>query len=99
VDETICFVSSRKLSARQVMKLLRSHWCIENNLHWIKDFVFLEDRQTLRSGNAPQIMSFLRSMAISLCNLIKFQSITTAIQNFDKNTSLHYQFLTMAAIV
>lgn len=99
VCETICFVSSRYLSAEQVMRLLRNHWCIENNLHWVKDFVFLEDRQTLRCGNAPQIMSFLRSMVITLCNLVQFQSISDALHNFQKNKTIHYQFLQFAAVV
>jgi len=99
VNETVCFASSKPLAAKQIMMLLRNHWCIENNLHWVKDFVFLEDRQTLRSGNAPQIMSFLRSMCISLCNLAGFQSISDAIHNFQKNKTIHYQFLKMAAIV
>ena len=99
IDETICFVSSRKLSAKETTTLLRSHWCIENNLHWVKDFVFLEDRQTLRSGNAPQIMSFLRSICISIFNLLKFQSISDAVHNFEKSKTIHYQFLRMAAVV
>jgi predicted transposase YbfD/YdcC len=99
VDETVCFVSSRKLGAEAILTLLRNHWCIENNLHWVKDFVFLEDRQTLRSGSAPQIMSFLRSMCISICNLVKFQSISDALHNFQKSKTIHYQFLRMAAIV
>lgn len=99
IDETVCFVSSRMLSARQVRILLRNHWCIENNLHWVKDFVFLEDRQTLRSGNAPQIMSFLRSMCISICALVQFHSLSDALHNFQKTKSLHYQFLKMAAVV
>lgn len=99
VDETICFVSSRVLSAKEAAGLLRNHWCIENNLHWVKDFVFLEDRQTLRCGNAPQIMSFLRSMCISIFNLARFRSISDAIHNLQKTKSIHYQFLRMAAIV
>ncbi len=99
IDETSCFVSSRKLSAIQTTTLLRQHWCIENNLHWVKDFVFLEDRQTIRSGNAPQIMSFLRSMCISIFNLLKFQSVSDAIHNFEKNKTIHYQFLRMAAVI
>lgn len=99
IDETVCFVSSRVLIASEIVSLLRNHWCIENNLHWVKDFVFLEDRQTLRTGNAPQIMSFLRSMCISICNLAKFRSISDAIHNFQKSKSVHYQFLRMAAIV
>jgi predicted transposase YbfD/YdcC len=99
IDETVCFVSSRKLSAKQTSILLRSHWCIENNLHWVKDFVFLEDRQTLRTGNAPQVMSFLRSMCISIFNLLKFQSVSDALHNFEKSKTIHYQFLRMAAVV
>jgi predicted transposase YbfD/YdcC len=99
IDETMCFVSSRKLSAKETTNLLRKHWCIENNLHWVKDFVFLEDRQTLRSGNAPQIMSFLRSMCISIFNLLKFQSVSDALHNFEKSKTIHYQFLRMAAVV
>jgi predicted transposase YbfD/YdcC len=99
VSETVCFVSSRMLSAKEAMVLLRNHWCIENNLHWVKDFVFFEDRQTLRSGNAPQVMSFLRSMCISIFNLLTFRSISDAIHNFEKSKRIHYQFLKMAAIV
>lgn len=99
IDEIVCFVSSRKLTASEAASLLQRHWCIENNLHWVKDFVFLEDRQTLRSGNAPQIMSFFRSMCISIFNLVQFQSISDALHNFQKSKTIHYQFLKMAAIV
>jgi predicted transposase YbfD/YdcC len=99
VDETIGIVSSRKLTAKQMAELLRGHWCIENNLHWVKDFVFMEDRQTLRSGNAPQVMSFMRSMVISLYNLMQLQSIADACHNFQKSKTLHYQFLKSAAII
>jgi len=99
VDETVCFVSSRSVSALEISTLLRNHWCIENNLHWVKDFIFLEDRQTLRLGNAPQNMSFLRSMCISIFNIVKFASISDALHNFAKSKELHYQFLKKAAIV
>lgn len=99
INETICFVSSRKLGAQEILRLLRQHWCIENNLHWVKDVVFLEDRQTLRRGNAPQNMSFLRSMCISICNLVRFKSISQALDTFSKNQKIHYQFLRIAAIM
>ncbi len=99
VNETIGFISSRILSARQAAKHLRGHWCIENNLHWVKDVVFLEDKQTVRLGNAPQIMSFIRSMCISIFNICKFKSVSDAIHNFEKSTALHSRFLQMAAIV
>jgi predicted transposase YbfD/YdcC len=99
INETVCFISSRILTAKQVVVHLRGHWCIENNLHWTKDVIFLEDKQTVRLGNAPQIMSFLRSMCISIFNVCKFKSISDAIHNFEKSPTLHSQFLRMAAII
>lgn len=99
VDETIGFISSRTLTAEQVARILREHWCIENNLHWVKDVVFGEDKHTLRKGNAPQVMSFLRSMCISICNLLKLRSISTTIHNLEKSPALHQRFLKMAAVV
>jgi predicted transposase YbfD/YdcC len=99
IDETIGFISSRTLSAKEVASHLRNHWCIENNLQWTKDVVFLEDRHTLRRGNAPQVMSWLRSMVISLCNALKLKSISDTIHNLEKSPKLLEQFLRMAAVM
>jgi predicted transposase YbfD/YdcC len=99
VDETIGIICSRIMLAEEVAGHLRKHWCIENNLHWVKDEVFGEDNHTLRRGNAPQIMSFLRSMAISLCNALKLKSISDTIHNLEKSPVLLGQFLKMAAII
>jgi predicted transposase YbfD/YdcC len=99
VDETIGVLSSRRLSAEEVATYLRKHWCIENNLHWVKDAVLLEDKHTLRQGNAPQVMSWLRSMCINLCNALKLRSISDTIHNLEKSPELLRQFLVMAGVV
>jgi predicted transposase YbfD/YdcC len=99
VDETIGIICSRILSAEEIAAHLRRHWCIENNLHWVKDEVLSEDKHTLRRGNAPQIMSFLRSMAISLCNALKLKSVSDTIHNLEKSPVLLGQFLKMAAVI
>lgn len=99
IDECIGIISSRTLSAKEVAVHLRNHWCIENNLHWTKDVVFSEDRHTLRRGNAPQVMSWLRSMVISLCNVLKLKSISDTIHNLEKSPKLLEQFLRMAAVM
>lgn len=99
VDETVGFISSRTLTAKEIAAHLHHHWCIENNLHWEKDEVFKEDKHTLRNGNAPQVMSFLRSMAISLCNSLRVRSISDVLHNLEKSPKLHYQFLHMAAVI
>jgi predicted transposase YbfD/YdcC len=99
IDETIGFISSRLLSAEEVTNHLHKHWCIENNLHWTKDEVLGEDKHTLRRGNAPQVMSWLRSLAISLCNALRLKSVSDTIHNLQKSTELLGQFLRMAAVI
>jgi predicted transposase YbfD/YdcC len=99
VDETIGFISSRALTAEQVATALRAHWCVENNLHWVKDVVFQEDVHTLRKGNAPQVMSFLRGMVISVGNLVGVRSLSETIHNLEKSVPLLGRFVTMAALV
>lgn len=99
IDETVYCISSRVLTAVEVAAHARSHWTIENNLHWEKDWLFLEDRQTLRIGNAPQVMSFLRSFCLSLFALWQFSSPASAVSNFEKNHTLYHTFLRIAGVV
>jgi len=99
IDETVYCISSRVLSAVEVAEHARGHWTIENNLHWEKDWLFLEDRQTLRTGNAPQVMSFLRSFCLSLFALWQFASPASVASNFAKNIILHHTFLRIADVV
>lgn len=60
------FLLSRKLSAAQLLKTVRSHWSIENNLHWILDVVFAEDRNRSRLDHAPENLAVLRKLAINM---------------------------------
>ncbi len=100
VDETVYFIASTpKLTAQKALKFIRNHWKIENNLHWQKDYTYLEDRQTVRLATAPQVMTFLRSMAINLLTLMKFASVTDTVRRFQMNKEIHHDFLRMAAIV
>lgn len=60
------FLLSRTLSATQLLKTVRGHWGIENNLHWILDVVFGEDRCRSRLDHAPQNLAVLRKLAINM---------------------------------
>ena len=48
---------------------LRSHWSIENTVHWVRDVTFDEDRSTVRTGTAPQVLASLRNTALNLHRL------------------------------
>lgn len=59
------YISSRAdTSATQFNRWIRSHWSIENQLHWHLDVTFGEDASRARRGNAPQNLSVLRKMAL-----------------------------------
>ncbi len=51
-------------TAAQLNKMIRSHWSIENQLHWHLDVTFDEDSSRARMGNAPLNLSTMRKMAL-----------------------------------
>ena len=57
---------------------VRSHWEIENRLHWVRDVTYQEDKSLVRTGNAPRVMASLRSLAISLLRLDGHANIAAA---------------------
>jgi predicted transposase YbfD/YdcC len=60
------FLLSRKLSPAQLLKTVRAHWAIENNLHWILDVVFAEDKNRSRMDHAPENLAVLRKLALNM---------------------------------
>lgn len=65
------YISSRDLSADQLAAAVRSHWGIENRLHWVLDLIFGEDDKTVCKDNAPQNLSLLRKIVLNLIRLDK----------------------------
>lgn len=64
--ETRFFLSSLNVDAETFTGLIRSHWEIENNLHWCLDVVFGEDASRIRTQNAAHNLSILRRLALNL---------------------------------
>jgi len=59
---------SKRMPARRVLEIVRTHWGVENNLHWPLDVVFYEDDARSRKNHAPQNLSFIRRMAFDILN-------------------------------
>jgi len=64
--QTSYFITSLTNDARLILVAKRSHWGIENGLHWILDVAFREDDSRVRQGNADQNLAVLRHMALNL---------------------------------
>ena len=45
---------------------IRSHWGIENSLHWILDVTFREDQSRIRNGHGPENLGLLRRLSLNL---------------------------------
>lgn len=64
--KTRYFISSVQMNAKSFLKAKRSHWGIENRLHWVLDIAFREDMSRVRKDHAPQNFAVLRHMAINM---------------------------------
>lgn len=59
-------LSSRPLAAEAYLAAARSHWSIENGLHWVLDMTFDEDRARSRKDHAPENLATLRKLALNM---------------------------------
>lgn len=60
------YISSRKLSAKRFLEVIRGHWGIENSLHWVLDVAFDEDQSRVRKGHGPENFALVRRLALSM---------------------------------
>ncbi len=65
-SERRSYISSRVLSASAFADAVRSHWAIENNLHWTLNVTFNEDQSRLRAGHGARNMAVIRHFALNL---------------------------------
>lgn len=60
------YLSSLSSNAEKIAGAIRSHWGIENSLHWTLDVTFSEDKSRIRKQNSPENFALLRRLAINL---------------------------------
>ena len=60
------YLSSLAGDAQRILEATRSHWQIENGLHWVLDIAFREDESRIRKEHGAQNFAILRHIAINL---------------------------------
>jgi predicted transposase YbfD/YdcC len=60
------YVLSKPLTAARLAEVVRTHWQIENCLHWVLDVVMDEDQSRSRKDHAPENLARLRRFALNL---------------------------------
>ena len=68
------YISDLKLSGQEFAKVVRGHWSIENNLHWILDVHFREDWSLCKEENALKNLATIRKICYNLTKLDPFNS-------------------------
>jgi predicted transposase YbfD/YdcC len=87
-QESICGITSLskdKADAVQLLLLLRRHWEIENNLHYVRDVTFNEDRCRVRNRNKAQVLAAFRNLAITLLHQQGYENIAEGIEILAEN--------------
>jgi len=67
-QETRYYISNLEINAQEANHIVRSHWAIENKLHWSLDVVFGEDKSRKRTGNTPENMNLIMKIVLTLIN-------------------------------
>lgn len=75
--ETRFYISSMKATAKEFNKWIRSHWAIENKLHWVLDVTFKEDLSRKRKGHATENFNVVLYTALAILTKDKATSTSS----------------------
>ncbi|MDO8674283.1 MAG: ISAs1 family transposase [Dehalococcoidia bacterium] len=81
---------------KQILKLNRGHWGIENRLHYVRDVTFGEDASQVRTAAAPQVMAALRNTVIGL---LRQAGVTNIAEALRRNAARPHEALALMGIV
>lgn len=85
------FLSSLSLNAPRFARAVRSHWGVENSLHWVLDVQFGEDQSRARTGHAAENLATLRRLALNL--LKRDTTKKRGIRGKQKNAGWNHRYL------
>ncbi|HEY8642403.1 MAG TPA: ISAs1 family transposase [Candidatus Dormibacteraeota bacterium] len=84
----ITSLDAREASPAHIAGYIRSHWTIENKVHYVRDVTYREDASRVRTGPKPRIMATLRNLAIGLIRQAGYTKIAATIRRIKHDTAL-----------
>jgi len=85
------FISSLDSDAKLILHAVRTHWGIENKVHWVLDIAFREDDCRIRKGNGAENFAVLRHLALNL--LKREKSLTCGLRAKRKKAGWDHNYL------
>jgi predicted transposase YbfD/YdcC len=89
--ETAYYLLSTAMAPERFGEVVRSHWAVENRLHWCLDVTMNEDRARNRMDNGPQNLAVLRHIAL---NLVRKESSKGSLRKKLRRAAWSDSFLT-----
>ena len=80
------YILDQNMSSEEMSHIVRGHWEIENNFHWVLDVHFREDACTVKAEKAMQNLALIRKICYNLMKLDK---------RFDKKKKMTYKKMSM----
>jgi len=93
--EAVLYITSLTTGGTTPQDLLahvRGHWTVEHT-HWLRDVVWAEDKSLIRTGNAPQVMSAITNLVITLFRIRGVTAYTSEIRRNAQNPRRALQLL------
>jgi predicted transposase YbfD/YdcC len=88
-------LAATEASPDDLLAGVRGHWRVEG-LHWLRDVIWKEDTSLLRAGNAPQVMSAITNLVISLFRIQGVTKYAAETRRNAQNPSRALQLLTLS---
>lgn len=87
-------LSPAQASPAKMARLVRGHWTVENNIHWLRDMVGGEDRCRSRDPNAACALALLRTALLAPVRPADHKSLTEATETFAHDPAAALRLLT-----
>jgi predicted transposase YbfD/YdcC len=89
--ETVYLVTSltsREAGPEHIATYIRSHWGIENQVHWVRDVTLSEDSSKVRAQSRPRNLATLRNLVTGLCRQLGLGDIAATIREAEYDKAL-----------
>lgn len=89
------YLLSNLFTPAAVTHIVRSHWGVENQVHWVLDVVFNEDQSRNRSDNSPSNLAVLRKLAL---NALRNNPLQSSIRRKQRRAARDDQYRTQLLV-
>ncbi|TMO69017.1 ISAs1 family transposase, partial [Pseudoalteromonas aurantia] len=89
--DTRYYISSAQLSAEELANHVRSHWAVENQLHWVLDVSFREDNCPINRGHAAENFSTFRHVGLN--QLKRESTLKASVRRKQRRAAMDTEYL------